>query len=204
MLQGTQPLDAEKPRPPIDWSCLPLTLSAKQPSMILLQLPDDQTDLSGDVGTVGLLKRNNDDTKPPYSVTLDLKGKVFHGAVLPSCTLLSVAITGSEAQVNSSSDSVVHLNFTSDFGEAETMEGALDESQFADLESDVDEEWREEKATRRKSKKRRLAADSFLERDELVKPDGKRKVAESSKKVKSRSNEGPGKIISGKRALTMT
>jgi len=131
--------DAEKPRPPIDWSCLPLTLSAKQPSMILLQLPDDQTDLSGDVGTVGLLKRNNDDTKPPYSVTLDLKGKVFHGAVLPSCTLLSVAITGSEAQVNSSSDSVVHLNFTSDFGEAETMEGALDESQFADLESDVDE-----------------------------------------------------------------
>ena len=79
-------------------SSLPLTLAPKvRRDMLLLETADPSLDLSGDFGTIGRLSANAGGSGP--AVTLDLKGKVSDGDVVPCNTMCVLAIDGAKARI---------------------------------------------------------------------------------------------------------
>ena len=79
-------------------SSLPLTLAPKvRRDMLLLETADPSLDLSGDFGIIGRLSANAGGSGP--AVTLDLKGKVSDGDVVPCNTMCVLAIDGAKARI---------------------------------------------------------------------------------------------------------
>ena len=92
-------------------SSLPLTLAPKvRRDMLLLETADPSLDLSGDFGIIGRLSANAGGSGP--AVTLDLKGKVSDGDVVPCNTMCVLAIDGAKARIETVFTDFVQLQVT--------------------------------------------------------------------------------------------
>ena len=112
---GAKPKPKSLKAPPA--SRLPFVLPPKvRRDLLVLESTDSTLDLSGDSGTIGRLRvhsQSSSATTPPphgeHALTLDLKGKVFDGDVVPCNTLCVVSIDGKQAKVEAVCSDFVRL-----------------------------------------------------------------------------------------------
>ena len=113
---GAKPKPKSSKAPPA--SRLPFVLPPKvRRDLLLLESTDSTLDLSGDSGTIGRLRVHSQSssattTPPPHgehALTIDLKGKVFDGDVVPCNTLCIVSIDGKQAKVEAVCSDFVRL-----------------------------------------------------------------------------------------------
>jgi hypothetical protein len=120
-------------------SVVPLTLLGKAPakgaklktSNLLLQLEDQEFDLSGDTGAVGRYSATR------KKVELDMKGVTYAGSMVKCHTLCTVLVTDGKAEIKEVFGNFVHLTKTSDVRDKEEIDGDLDN--FDDFEISGDE-----------------------------------------------------------------
>jgi len=134
---------------------LPLLLAPKvKQDLLLLEAVDPELDLSGDFGCIGRLHVNSGGKSAGPSsegrgaVTLDLKGKIYEGDLVPSNgTLCVMSIDGSSAKIESAFTEYVQLSAprVSIFDMEQVNVGEMDASFFGegvemDSNADSDEE----------------------------------------------------------------
>lgn len=101
-------------------SVVPLTLPAKsklKTANLLLQVEDEELDLSGDTGAVGRFEASR------KKVELDMKGVTYAGSMVKCHTLWTVLVNDGKAEIKEVFGSYVHLAQTADVREREEMEG---------------------------------------------------------------------------------
>ena len=115
---------------------VPLSLPPKgkiKTSNLLLQLEDEELDLSGDSGAVG--RYNAEKSR----VDLDLKGVTYSGKCLKSHTLCTVVVSGGEATIQEVFGNFVHLRQTADVRDKEELSGDFDDFDDFDISGDESE-----------------------------------------------------------------
>jgi len=118
--EGAKPKPKASKVPPA--SRLPFVLPPKvRRDLLLLESTDSTLDLSGDSGTIGRLRVHSQQQRSSaavggaraahgeHALTLDLKGKVFDGDVVPCNTLCVVSIDGKQAKVEAVCSDFVRL-----------------------------------------------------------------------------------------------
>ena len=117
---GAKPKPKSSKAPPA--SRLPFVLPPKvRRDLLVLESTDSTLDLSGDSGTIGRLRVHSQAQSlsaaagsaqaahGEHALTLDLKGKVFDGDVVPCNTLCIVSIDGKQAKVEAVCSDFVRL-----------------------------------------------------------------------------------------------
>ena len=138
-------------------SSLPLLLAPKvRRDVLLLETADPSLDLSGDFGTIGRLSVNAGagGSSSQGAVSLDLKGKVSDGDVVPCNTMCILSIDGAKARIETVFSDFVQLQPPKkSIMDMETVhEGELGDDFFDDGEVEFNDDSDEEAGPLREGK----------------------------------------------------
>mmetsp|Transcript_28308 Transcript_28308/g.45873 ORF Transcript_28308/g.45873 Transcript_28308/m.45873 type:complete len:313 (+) Transcript_28308:61-999(+) len=169
---------------------LPLVLPNKiNKNMLLVQCEDSRLDLSGDIGTVGRMKVDDE------GLILDLKGYLYSADVVPCMgTVCLVSMSSSEAKIESTTRSFLQLNELSNMFDKESLiEGSMADALFEDFD-DSGEVAAEEKLKKKKTKKQEEGSGSDEETEEVKKSKKKkiRKLGADSFSALPKAKKGTG------------